>query len=135
MPDVAGVPVDDDGLRPDVLEEVIAGAKAAGKRPKLLYCIANFHNPAGATLTIERRKRIVDICRRNDVLIIQDDAYGAINFGRDPYPTMYALAGGTGAVFLGTFSKTVATGLRLGWIMGEKPVVDAITRMRFDMGV
>jgi 2-aminoadipate transaminase len=135
LPDVAGVPVDDEGLRPDVLEEVIAGAKAAGKRPKLLYCIANFHNPAGATLTLERRQRIVDLCRRNDVLIIQDDAYGAINFGRDPYPTMYALAGGTGAVFLGTFSKTVATGLRLGWVMGEKPVVDAITRMRFDMGV
>lgn len=135
LPEIATVPVDDDGLRPDVLEEVIAGAAAAGKRVKVLYTIANFQNPAGATLTLERRRRVVEICRRNDVLIIQDDAYGAISFGPEPHPTLYALAGGTGAVLLGTFSKTLATGLRIGWIMGEKPVVDAVTRMRFDMGV
>ncbi|HYM16418.1 MAG TPA: PLP-dependent aminotransferase family protein [Dehalococcoidia bacterium] len=135
LPEVAGVPVDDDGLQPEALEQAIADARAAGKRPKLLYCIANFHNPAGATLTLERRTRIVEICRAEDVLIVQDDAYGAISFGREPHPTMYALAGGTGAVLLGTFSKTLATGLRVGWIMGEKTVVDAVTRMRFDMGV
>ena len=135
LPEIATVPVDDDGLRPDVLEEVIAGASAAGKRAKLLYTIANFHNPAGATLSLERRKRVVDLCRRHDVLIIQDDAYGAITFGPEPHPTLFSLAGGKGAVLLGTFSKTLATGLRVGWIMGEKPLIDAVTRMRFDMGV
>jgi DNA-binding transcriptional MocR family regulator len=135
LPEIAGVPVDDDGLRPDALAETLAGIRAAGKRAKILYTISNFHNPAGSTLTIERREQIVDLCRDAGVLIIQDDAYGAISFDADPHPTMFSLAGGTGAVLLGTFSKTLATGLRIGWIMGEKPVIDAITRMRFDMGV
>lgn len=135
LPEIAGVAVDEDGIRPDALAQTLATIRAAGKRAKILYTISNFHNPAGATCTLERRKEIVELCRDAGVLIIQDDAYGAINFEADANPTMYSLAGGTGAVLLGTFSKTLATGLRVGWIMGEKPVVDAITRMRFDMGV
>ena len=135
LPEVAGVDVDEHGLVPDQLEETIARAEAAGKRPKLLYTIANFHNPAGATLSMERRERVVELCRAHGVLIIQDDAYGAISFGPEPHPTLFSLAGGSGAVLLGTFSKTLATGLRVGWVMGEQPVIDAVTRMRFDMGV
>ena len=135
LPEVVGVDVDEHGLIPDQLEAAIARAEAAGKRPKLLYTIANFHNPAGATLSMERRQRVVDLCRAHGVLIIQDDAYGAISFGPEPHPTLFSLAGGRGAVLLGTFSKTLATGLRVGWVMGEQPVIDAVTRMRFDMGV
>jgi len=135
LADIEGVAMDDDGLLPDDLERAIAAAKAAGKRVKLLYTIANFHNPAAATLTLERRKRVVNICRREGVLIVQDDAYGAISFGSSPLPSLFTLAGGDGAVLVGTFSKTLATGLRVGWIMGAKPVIDAVTRMRFDMGV
>ena len=135
LPQVEGVALDDAGLKPDALEEIINRVEAAGKRPKLLYTIANFQNPAGTTLPLERRKQVVELCRDHDILIIQDDAYGGINFTGDANPTMFSLAGGTGAVLLGTFSKTLATGLRVGWIMGEQPVIDAITRMRFDMGV
>src|SRR5207302_9411815 len=100
-----------------------------------LYTIANFQNPAAGTLSLDRRKAVVDLCRRHRVLIVQDDAYGAISFDAEPLPSLFAVAGGTGAVLLGTFSKTLATGLRIGWMMGEQPLVDAITRMRFDMGV
>jgi len=135
LPEIAGVPVEDDGLSCDALEQVLERCKAEGKRAKLLYTIANFHNPAAATLSHERRKAVVELCRRHDVLIIQDDAYGLINFTGEALPSLYALAGGTGAVVLGTFSKTLATGLRVGWIMGEQSVIDAVTRMRFDMGV
>ena len=135
LPQLEGVPVDDDGLNPDALEQTINRVQAEGKRAKILYTISNFHNPAAATLTIERRKRVVELCRAHDILIIQDDAYGRIGFGEPTPPSFYALAGGTGALLLGTYSKTLATGLRLGWVMAEKPVVDAITRMRFDMGV
>jgi 2-aminoadipate transaminase len=135
MPQIEGVPVDRDGLVPAALEDVVARLAAQGKRPKLLYTISNYHNPAGATLTLERRKAVAEICRRHDILIIQDDAYGAIGFEHEPTPSFYSLTGGTGAVLLGTFSKTLATGLRVGWIMGEKPLIDAVTRMRFDMGV
>lgn len=135
LPQVEGVTVDEHGLRPDELQDLLERLRAEGKRAKILYTIANFHNPAGTTQTVERREQIVELCRRHDVLIIQDDAYGDINFSGELYPTLYSLAGGTGAVLLGTFSKTIATGLRIGWIMGEKSVIDAVTRMRFDMGV
>ncbi|HZP58369.1 MAG TPA: PLP-dependent aminotransferase family protein [Dehalococcoidia bacterium] len=135
LPEIAGIPLDDDGLDCDALEAEIARVKAEGKRAKLLYTISNYHNPAAATLSLERRERIVDLCKREGILIVQDDAYGRIGFGAGTPPSFYALAGGAGAVLLGTFSKTLATGLRVGWVMGEKPVVDAITRMRFDMGV
>jgi DNA-binding transcriptional MocR family regulator len=135
LPEIAAVTVDDDGLDCDGLERQIAQLKAAGRRPKLLYTIANFQNPAAATLSLERRQRIIEVCRRENVLIAQDDAYGAITFGAAPLPSLFALSGGDGAVLLGTFSKTLATGLRVGWIMGAQPIIDAITRVRFDMGV
>jgi len=135
LPEIAGVPVDDDGLSCDALEEVIERVKTEGKRPKILYTISNFHNPAASTLTLERRQRCVELCRRDDILIVQDDAYGRISFEEEPIPSLYTIAGGTGAVLLGTYSKTLATGLRVGWVMGETAVVDRITSMRFDMGV
>ncbi len=135
LPEIATVPLDDDGLDVGALEEVAARLASEGKRAKLLYTIPNFQNPAASTLSLERRKAVVDICRRHNILIAQDDAYGAISFDHEPLPSLFTIAGGTGAVLMGTFSKTLATGLRVGWIMGEKPVVDAITRMRFDMGV
>jgi DNA-binding transcriptional MocR family regulator len=132
---IEGVACDGDGLDCDELERVIASAKAAGKRVKLLYTIANFQNPNASTLTLERRLRVIEICRREQVLIVQDDAYGAISFGPEPLPSLFRLAGGDGVVLLGTFSKTLATGLRVGWLMGAQAIVDAVTRVRFDMGV
>jgi DNA-binding transcriptional MocR family regulator len=133
--EIAGVALDDDGIDCDDLERTIARLKAAGRRIKLLYTIANFHNPAASTLSIERRRRIIELCRGENILIVQDDAYGAIGFARSPVPSLFALSGGDGAVLLGTFSKTLATGLRVGWIMGSQTVIDAVTRVRFDMGV
>jgi 2-aminoadipate transaminase len=132
---IEGVRVDDDGLDCDELEAVIARVRREGRRPKLLYTIANFQNPAASTMSLERRLRTVDICRREGVLIAQDDAYGAITFGQSALPSLFALAGGDGAVLLGTFSKTLATGLRVGWLMGPQTIIDAVTRVRFDMGV
>jgi 2-aminoadipate transaminase len=132
---IEGVAVGDDGLDCDELETVIARTRAEGKRAKLLYTIANFQNPAASTMSLERRMRTIEICRRENVLIAQDDAYGALTFGREGIPSFYALSGGDGAVLLGTFSKTLATGLRVGWLMGSQQIVDAVTRVRFDMGV
>jgi len=132
---VDGVRVDEDGFDPAELETVIARHKGAGRRVKMLYTIANFHNPAASTMALERRIKAIEVCRREQVLIVQDDAYGALSFDREPVPSFFALAGGDGALLLGTFSKTLATGLRVGWIMGPREIIDAITRVRFDMGV
>jgi 2-aminoadipate transaminase len=132
---IEGVGMDDDGLDPAELELVLLRLKSEGKTPKLLYTITNYQNPAATTLPLERRKHIIDLCRANNVLIAQDDAYGALGFGSAPLPSFFTLAGGDGAVLLGSFSKTLATGLRIGWIMGAQHIIDAVTRVRFDMGV
>ncbi len=135
LAEIVGIPTNRDGLDPDDLERAIAETKRAGRRPKLFYTQSNFHNPTAATMSLARRRRVIDVCRAENVLIAQDDAYGALGFDGQPPPSLYALAGGDGVVLIGTFSKALATGLRVGWIMGDKTVIDAITRVRFDMGV
>lgn len=135
LAEVVGISMDSDGLNPDDLERAIARVRSEGKRPKLLYTIANYHNPVTTTLTLERRERISRVCRNERILIAQDDAYGLLGFGGEAPQSFFALSGGDGAVLLGTFSKTLATRLRIGWLMGDRSVVDAVTRMRFDMGV
>jgi len=134
--EVLGVPIggDADGLAPQALEKCLEQLRREGRRPKLLYTMANFQNPAGVTMSLERRREVVELCRRHDVLIVEDDAYGDIRFEGEALPSFFALAGGQGAVRIGTFSKTLATGLRLGWVMAGQPIVDALLRMRFDLG-
>ncbi|MDZ4278033.1 MAG: PLP-dependent aminotransferase family protein [Dehalococcoidia bacterium] len=134
LAELVSVPLDEHGLLPEALEETIERLEREGRRVKLLYTVPNFHNPTGTTLTLERRKEVVEICQRHGVLIVEDDAYGDVRFEAEPLPSLFALAGGKGAVYLGTFSKTVATGLRVGWALADEAVVEALLRTRFDLG-
>jgi len=135
LAEVQGVTLDEDGLVPEALEQTIEQIESEGKRVKLLYTIPNFQNPTGSTLSIERRRAVVDICRRHNVLIAEDDAYGDIRAEGERLPSLFALAEGRGAVFMGTFSKTMATGLRIGWVLAGQGAIDALLRTRFDLGV
>jgi len=133
--DIVGVTVDEDGLVPEVLEQVIEEQGAEGKRVKLLYTVPNFQNPTGTTLAVERRERVVEICQQHGVIIAEDDAYGDVRFEGEKPPSLFALARGKGVVFMGSFSKTVATGLRIGWTLSEQQVTDALLQTRYDLGV
>jgi 2-aminoadipate transaminase len=131
---VEGVPVDAEGLRPDALAETVEALSRRGARPKLLYTIPNFHNPTGFTLSLERRRAVLEIARRHRVIIVEDDAYGEIRFEGERVPSFFALSEGDGVLKVGTFSKTLATGLRVGWVAAAQEATDALVRMRFDMG-
>jgi 2-aminoadipate transaminase len=128
------VPVDAEGLRPEALAETVEALSRSGARPKLLYTIPNFHNPTGATLSLERRRAVLEIAQRHRLLIIEDDAYGEIRFEGEGVPSLFALSGGNGVLKVGTFSKTLATGLRVGWVAAAQEATDFLVRMRFDMG-
>jgi 2-aminoadipate transaminase len=128
------VPVDAEGLRPEALAEAVEALSREGARPKLLYTIPNFHNPTGATLGLERRRAVLEIARRHRFLIVEDDAYGEIRFEGEKVPSFFALSGGDGVLKVGTFSKTLATGLRVGWVAAVQEATDFLVRMRFDMG-
>lgn len=129
-----GVPMDDDGIDTDQLEALLARQQAQGDPVKAVYTIPNYHNPTGTYLSLERRRHLVEISARYRVLILEDDAYGEIAFGEEPLPSLYSLAKGEGILRAATFSKTVATGLRVGWVQGRVDFIDACVRMRFDMG-
>jgi len=118
---VAHVASDDDGLVPQALEERILGLKAAGKRIKFLYSVPNFHNPAGTTMSLERRPQIVEICHRHGILVLEDNPYGLLGFDREPYAAMRTLSD-EGVVYLGSFSKTFAPGLRVGWALAPHAI-------------
>lgn len=118
---VVHVAMDDDGLVPERLEEALRHTAEQGKRAKFLYTIPNFHNPAGVTLAVERRAEIVDICRRHGVLIVEDNPYGLLGFDGQTYPALRSMDPDN-VVYLGSFSKTFASGLRVGWVLAPHAV-------------
>ena len=122
--DVTHIPVDTAGMRVDLLEERLARLAETGRAPKLLYTIPNFHNPAGVTLSLERRHRIVELAHEHNFMILEDNPYGQVRFEGEPLPSLWEIDGGAGAViYISTFSKILAPGLRLGWVAAPSPVL------------
>ncbi|MCP3099211.1 PLP-dependent aminotransferase family protein [Myxococcus sp. K15C18031901] len=118
----ATVESDDEGMRIDDLERVLATHK-----PKLLYVVANFQNPKGTTLSLERRKQMVRLAQQHRFLILEDDPYGELRFRGEHLPSLAAFEEQGVVVSLGTFSKTLAPGLRIGWVAGPKDFVRSLT--------
>ena len=112
--DVVHVAMDDDGLIPEALEEAIRRTAVAGRQAKFLYTVPNFHNPAGVSMAAGRRHRILGICRRAGLLVVEDNPYGLLGFDGEPMRALRA-DDSEGVVYLGTFSKTFAAGVRVGW--------------------
>jgi len=110
--DVVGLDQDDDGLDPDALERALAD----GEKPAFLYLIPTFQNPSGRTLSEERRRRVVELAREHDLLVLEDDPYGLVRFDGEPLPSLFELSGGEVA-YSSSFSKTIAPGLRVGWFV------------------
>jgi len=123
--DVIHVAMDDDGLIPEALEQAIAAVAASGRRAKFMYTVPNFHNPAGVTLAASRRHRILDICQRAGLLVVEDNPYGLLGFDGDPMRALRA-EDPEGVVYLGTFSKTFAAGVRVGWAVAPPGIRDKL---------
>lgn len=119
--DVVHVPLDDDGLIPEAFEATLVRLEREGRRVKFLYSVPNFHNPAGVTLSLERRPRILEIARRHGVLVVEDNPYGLLGFDSEPLPAMRSMDDG-GVIYLGSFSKTLAPGYRVGWAVAPPGV-------------
>ncbi len=118
---VVHVAMDDEGLQPEALREALDTAERAGRRVKFLYTIPNFHNPAGTTLAVRRRAEILDICARHGVLVVEDNPYGLLGFDGQTYPALRSMDADN-VVYLGSFSKTFAAGLRVGWVLAPHAV-------------
>jgi DNA-binding transcriptional MocR family regulator len=132
--DIRYVPMDEEGLDTQALERLLVELRDEGKVVKLIYTISAYHNPTGATLSIERRLRVLELAARHEVMVLDDEAYRDLWFNTPPPPSLSTLSGGCGVIATGTFSKTVATGLRVGWIHAPPELLALFGRMRFAMG-
>lgn len=131
--EICGLTGDDDGLLLPELERWMPGAKAA-------YVMPNFQNPGGTTLELERRRRLVQLARANGTVVLEDDPYGLLRYSGEPLPSMFeldALEAGLenrpadwNVVHVGTFSKVIAPGLRLGWALGPAEVIDKMVQAK-----
>jgi len=120
------VPLDKDGMQMGVLEDRLKELQKAHIRPKFVYTVPNFHNPAGVTMTLERRKKLIELAHTYGLLIVEDDPYGEIRFEGEPIPSLLALGGKDRVIALRTFSKISFPGLRLGWIVAREDIMDKI---------
>ncbi len=113
---VVHVGMDDQGLIPQALREAITSVRASGRKIKFLYIIPNYQNPTGVLLPADRRTEILEICRAEQIFVVEDNPYGLLGFDR-PSPNAMRAEDSENVIYLGTFSKTIAPGLRVGWAL------------------
>jgi len=120
--DVVQVPVDRNGMLTGELERTLARLEQAGRRPKFIYTVPNFHNPAGVTMSLERRHDLVRIAAERELLVLEDNPYGLLRYEGEPLPTLYSLDNDF-VIYASTFSKILSPGVRLGWAVAPAPVL------------
>lgn len=121
--DLIGVPQDGDGIDADLLAQTLAGLRREGRRPKFLYAVPDFQNPSGITWTRQRRERLLALAREFGTLVVEDNPYREMRFTGEAPPPIIALDPEGRTIYLSTFSKTLAPGLRIGWIAGPERIV------------
>ncbi len=123
---------DASGMTVDSLEAALANCQDSNMRVKAIYLIPNYDNPSSVLMPLERRREILDIAQRHKILIIEDGAYAGIDLSGYPPKSLFEMAGGEGVIYCGTFSKTVATGLRSGYLMAAPDIIRSLRFMRLD---
>jgi 2-aminoadipate transaminase len=124
--DVVQIEMDADGMRVDLLEETLDRLERQGRTPKFIYTVPTFQNPAGVTMALDRRRRLVRLAAERELLVLEDNPYGLLRYEGDPLPPLYALDRGEYVIYLGTFSKILSPGLRLGWTAAPRPVLEKL---------
>jgi 2-aminoadipate transaminase len=131
---VVQIEMDADGMPIDELEATLDRLDSEGRTPKFIYTIPNFQNPGGVTMSLPRRHRLVEVAREREILVLEDNPYGLLRYEGEPLPTLHSLdaiaakRGGASdfVVYLGTFSKILSPGVRLGWAVAPRPVMEKL---------
>ena len=121
--EVVQIALDDDGIGIGELETALDALEREGRRPKFLYTVPTFQNPAGVTMSLQRRHALIRIARERELLIMEDNPYGMLRYEGDPLPTLYSLDDEF-KIYTGTFSKILSPGVRLGWAVAPAPILD-----------
>jgi 2-aminoadipate transaminase len=119
-----GVPQDDEGMKMDLLEKVLERLAKRGRKPKFIYVVPDFQNPSGVTMSLERRKRLLELAYHYEVPVVEDSPYRDLRYRGKTVPAIYSLDGQNHVIVLSTFSKLLSPGLRLAWIMAPVEWMD-----------
>jgi 2-aminoadipate transaminase len=124
--DVVQIEMDAEGMQIELLVETLDRLEREGRTPKFVYTVPTFHNPAGVTMSLKRRHQLVQLAAQRELFVLEDNPYGLLRYSGDPLPPLYALDGGEYVIYLGTFSKILSPGLRLGWTAAPRPVLEKL---------
>ena len=130
-----GVELDDEGLRTDQLRAKLEALAAEGKRCKMIYTIDNFQNPGGPTLSLRRRKELLELAKQYDCIVLEDDAYGELRFEGEQLPSLFELDDAGLVARTGTLSKILGAGTRVGWVIAQPTLVPYMSAFNFGGGV
>ena len=132
--DLVGIPLDEGGMRLDAVEAALTRLRAAGRTAKFIYAISTYQNPTGFVMPKQRRLELIQLARRFDVPVIEDNCYGDVHYEGPIEPAMYALDDGADQIYLCSLSKILAPGFRLGYIYARPPMLERILARRHDAG-
>ena len=121
--DVVQISIDRDGMRTGELAETLDRLESEGRRPKFIYTVPNFHNPAGVTMSLQRRAELVAIATERQLLVLEDNPYGMLRYEGEPLPTLHSLDDEF-VIYTSTFSKILSPGVRLGWAVAPAPILE-----------
>ncbi len=128
------IPMDDDGMDMDALRTTLEELRADGVTPKMIYVIPNFQNPTGISMSLEKRKQLIELAHEFGTIIFEDDAYFDLRFSGEKIPSIYALDPYGLTIYTATFSKTMGAGMRLGWLVAPPEVIGHLGVLKVDGG-
>lgn len=132
--DLHGIPLSEEGMQLDVLEDRLKQLDAENRRPKFIYTITTYQNPTGFTMPADRRRELIDLARRFDIPLVEDNCYGDVHYDGPVAPAIYALDDDPRHIYLCSLSKILAPGLRLGYVLARPPMLERIMDRRHDAG-
>ncbi len=133
---LVGVPLDEQGMDIGALRRTLENLTTAGEKPRFIYTLPTYHNPTGAVMPRQRRLEMIEAARDYDVLLVEDNCYGDVHYDDAPRPprSLYALASGEGVVYIGSLSKILGAGVRIGYLLARQPLQQRFLDERFDAG-
>ena len=132
--ELVGVPLDEQGMRVDVLADVLADLHRKGTRPRFIYTLATYQNPTGSVMPRQRRLELLEVARYYETIVVEDNCYGDVHFEGPEEPALYALDDSPDVLYIGSLSKILGPGVRLGYLLARPPMLGRILDRRYDGG-
>jgi 2-aminoadipate transaminase len=132
--EMVGIPLDDHGMRMDALSEKLKELSDADRLPRFIYTLTTYQNPTGTCMPKDRKQELINIAAEYDLPLVEDNCYGDVHFEGEKVPSMFAMDDSPNQIYIGSLSKILAPGVRLGYLLAKEPMFSKIVNQRFDAG-